>query len=285
MIMEISILGSGYVGQRVGKGLSKLNHKIIFYDVVDKELDNFTEDIEYAIMNSDTSFICVPTPSNADGSIDLRHIKEICRDIGNCLKEKKDYHLIVVKSTVVPFTTEKIVIPIIEKYSDKKVGEDFGVCMNPEFLTEISDTWSKDEEFKRDFANEDRIVIGESDKNAGYKLEKLYSDLDIPIFKVDLEIAEIIKYASNCMLATKISYWNEMYLICKKYNIDSQYVANIVSMDKRIGAYGSVHQLAFGGKCLKKDLKALINFAKDSKLLKAVDEINEEIEKDFGVRE
>lgn len=285
MIMEISVLGSGYVGQRVGKGVNKLNHKVIFYDVMDKELDNFTEDIDYAIKNSGISFICVPTPSNDNGSIDLNYIKEISKEIGKCLKEKEKYHLIVVKSTVIPLTTENVVIPTIEKHSNKKVGKNFGICMEPEFLTEISNTWSNNKEYKRNFANGDRIVIGEFDKKSGRILEELYKDLKIPIFKVDLKTAEMIKYASNCMLATKISYWNEIFLICKKFNVDSQNVADIIAIDKRIGKYGSIHQKAFGGKCLSKDLKALINFAKDSKLLKAVNEINEEIKKDFGARE
>ena len=114
-------------------------------------------------------------------------------------------HVIVVKSTVVPGTTEKVVIPILEKYTGKKAGE-FGICMNPEFLTEISGTWSTDEDTKKDFFTEDRIVIGEYDKKSGDVLEEIYEPLNKPIFRTDLRTAEMIKYASNCMLAAKISY-------------------------------------------------------------------------------
>ena len=161
--------------------------------------------------------------------------------------------------------------------------------MNPEFLTEISGSWSKAEEgTKKDFFTEDRIVIGEYDKRSGDILEELYKPLGKPIFRTDLKTAELIKYASNCMLATKISYWNEIYLICKELGIDSQEVANIVGLDPRIGRYGTVHGKAFGGKCLPKDLKAFISFAekyRNVRLLKAVDDINEEIKEKYGVRE
>ena len=194
----------------------------------------------------------------------------------------------VVKSTVVPETTEKVVIPIIEKYTRKKAGKELGVCMNPEFLTEISLTWSKDTDTKKDFFTEDRIIIGEYDKRSGDVLEDLYKPLNKPIFKTDLRTAELIKYASNCMLATKISYWNEIFLICKELAINSQEVADIVGLDPRIGKYGTVHGKAFGGKCLPKDLKAFVSFVEKYRtvgLLKAVDGINEEMKEKYGIRE
>ena len=284
---RISIIGSGWVGTIIGKGLIELGNEVIFYDVVDKELPEFTKDINYAVRNSSVSFICVPTPTTPKG-IDLSYIKEATENIGKVLSEKSDYHVVVVKSTVVPKTTEDVVIPILEKYSGKKAGEDFGVCMNPEFLTEISGSWSKDKSTKKDFFSEDRIVIGEYDKRSGDVLERIYKPLNSTIFRTDLKTAEMIKYVSNCMLAAKISYWNEIFLICEKLGIDSREIANIVAMDPRIGRYGSVHGKAFGGKCLPKDLKALISFAKEYKepiLLKAVDEINEEMKKKYGVRE
>jgi UDPglucose 6-dehydrogenase len=165
---------------------------------------------------------------------------------------------------------------------------DIGICMNPEFLTEMADTWTKDEGYKKDFFTEDRIVIGEYDKKSGDILESLYNPLNKPIFRTDLKTAELIKYASNCMFATKISYWNEIFLICEKLGIDSQKVADIVGLDPRIGRYGTVHGKAFGGKCLPKDLKAFISFVekyRNVRLLKAVDEINEEMKKKHGVRE
>lgn len=284
---RISIIGSGWVGMAIGKGFAGLDNEIIFYDIVDKALLNFTKDINYAIENSDISFICVPTPTNEDGEIDLSYVKDAAKNIGTILAEKDNYHVIAVKSTVVPGTTEKVVIPILEKYTGKKAGE-FGICMNPEFLTEISGTWSTDEDTKKDFFTEDRIVIGGWDKKSGDVLEEIYEPLNKPIFRTDLRTAEMIKYASNCMLAAKISYWNEIFLICKELGIDSRAIADVVGLDPRIGKYGTLHGKAFGGKCLPKDLKAFVAFAEEyhkAKLLKVVDDINEEMKEKYGVRE
>lgn len=282
--MKISIIGSGFVGTALGKGLIKLGNKVIFYDVVDKNLSNFTNDINYAIQNTDISFICVPTPAREDGRVDLSYIKEASKRIGIALADKQGYHVVVVKSTVLPGTTEVVVASLLERYSRKKAGEDFGICMNPEFLTEISGSWDKNNIYKRDLFSEYRIVIGEYDKKSGDVLKKLYKPLGIPIFRVTPRVAELVKYASNCMLATKISFWNEMFRICKLVGFSSQQVSDIVSMDPRIGKYGSVHGKAFGGACLPKDLKAFAWFSQ-SKLLKVVDDINEEMKEEYGVRE
>ena len=283
---RISIIGAGWVGTAVGRGFIEIGHEVIFHDIVDKDLPNFTKDIGYAVKNTDVSFICVPTPTDERG-IDLSYVEDVSKNIGRVLSEKEDYHVVAVKSTVVPGTTENVVIPIIEKFSGKKAGE-FGVCMNPEFLTEIEHSWTDNESYKKDFFTEDRIVIGEYDSKSGDMLEDIYKPLKKPIFRTDLKTAEMIKYASNCMLATKISYWNEIFMICKEIGVDSQKVADIVALDPRIGRYGTIHGMAFGGKCLPKDLKAFISFAeryREVKLLKAVDEINEEMKRKYGVRE
>jgi len=286
---KISIIGSGWVGTAIGYAFTEIGNEVIFYDVIDKNLPNFTNDITYAIGSSNISFVCVPTPTNDKGEIDLSYIKEASKNIGKEIAKKDVYHLVVVKSTVVPETTEKVVIPILEKYSGKGVRDnDVGVCMNPEFLTEISESWSKDKNYKRDFFTEDRIVIGEYNKKSGDVLEGLYKPLNKPILRTDLKTAEMIKYASNCMLATKISFWNEIFLISKELGVDSQAIADIAGFDPRIGKYGTVHGKAFGGKCLPKDLKAFIDFAEkyqNVRLLKAVDAINEEMKKKYGVRE
>ena len=226
---------------------------------MDKNLPNFTRDINHTVQNTDISFICVPTPTVKD-KIDLHNIKDVTEEIGGALASCEEYHVVVVKSTVVPKTTEDVVIPILSKY--KKVGEEIGVCTNPEFLTQSTRNWTDDAGFARDFFNEDRILIGEYDNKSGDTLAELYKPLNRPIFRTDLKTAEMIKYAANCMLAAKISYWNEIFLVCQKINIDSQVVADIVSLDPRIGKYGSVHGKAFGGACLPKDLKAFISFAK-----------------------
>lgn len=294
--MKISIIGSGWVGENTGKGLITLGHQVIFHDISDirvKELQDeglqATGDLEEAVLEGEASFICVPTP-NIRGEMDLRYIERVSKNLGYCLGKKEGYHLVVVKSTVLPRTTRQVVIPLMERKSNQKVDRDFGVCVNPEFMTEISKTWTKDGEFVLDFFSGNRIVIGEHDEKAGNMLERIYQDMDAPVVRTDLETAEMIKYASNCMLATKISYWNEIYLICKELEVDSEKVANTVAMDPRIGKYGTVHGKAFGGKCLPKDLRALINFSKkrlgqEVKLLQAVKEVNKYIAEKYGVRE
>jgi UDPglucose 6-dehydrogenase len=283
---KISVIGSGFVGESVGKGFMGLGHDVIFYDVVDKNLPNFTKDINSAINGSEISFICVPTPT-LKGGPDLRGITEVMKNTGSALASQQNYHVVVIKSTVIPTTTENILIPILETHSAKKAGE-FGVCMNPEFITEIAHTWASDGKYERQFLTEDRIVIGEYDKKSGDVLEELFKPLNRPLFRVSLQTAEMIKYASNCMLAAKISYWNEIFLICQKLGVNSQAVADIAGIDPRIGQYGTVHGKAFGGKCLPKDLKAFISFAKKYHkpiLLEAVDEINEVMNKEYGIRE
>jgi UDPglucose 6-dehydrogenase len=172
---KISIIGSGWVGTAIGKGFTEIGYKVIFYDVVDKRLPNFTIDINHAIENSNVSFICVPTPTTPEG-IDLSYVIDASKNIGKALANKDSHHLVVVKSTVVPKTTENVVIPVLEKYSEKKAGV-FGVCMNPEFLTEIENSWTAENGYRKDFFTEDRIVIGEYDKKSGDGLEEIYEPL------------------------------------------------------------------------------------------------------------
>lgn len=287
---RISIIGSGVVGETVGRGFRKLGNDVIFYDISkerisqlkDGELDA-TDDIGYAIKNSDVSFISVPTPTT-DGKIDLSYIKSASKSVAHAMKKKNGYHLIVVKSTVVPTTTEKVVKPIIEKVSGKKCGSGFGLCMNPEFLTEIHKSWSNDSEMSKGFFTEDRIVIGEFDKKSGDVLEGLYTPLGIPIIRTDIRTAEMTKYASNCILASRIIPWYDFKPVCEKLGIDVQFVADVVSKDKRIGKYGSVITgRGYRGKCLPKDVKAFINFSKEMgsspKLFETIDSINEKIQK------
>lgn len=292
---RISILGSGTVGVTVGMGLLKLGHQVIFYDVDERRVQMLnssglaaTSEIENTVDASEISLICVPTPVT-DKGMDLGYVKSVVGDLALCLKSKNEYHLVVIKSTVVPTTTEGIVIPLLEKISKKHVGEHVGVCVNPEFLTEIHHTWTNSDKFSRSFFNQDRIVIGEFDKKSGDFLESLYRPLDIPIIRTDLRTAEMIKFACNCALASRISYWNEIFYICQRLGVDSDIVARTAAMDERIGKYGTIHGKAFGGKCLPKDLKAFIKFSEglgyEPKLLKAVEKVNKKIKADRGVRE
>jgi len=294
-VTSISILGSGMVGVTVGKGFLKLGNNVIFYDIDRKKIDelnslgfNATDNIELAVLGSQVSFICVPTPTYRK-KIDLRYVKSVVENIAKSLEKKEAYHLVVVKSTVLPTTTERVVIPILEKHLGRKVGEKVGVCSNPEFLTEIHHSWADDESFSRGFFNEPFVVIGEFDKKSGDVLTRIYRPLKVPIIRTDLRTAEMIKYAFNCALSCRISYWNEIFYICQKLGIDSRVVASTAAMDERIGKYGTVHGKAFGGKCLPKDLRAFINFCQEigyePKLLKAIEEINVKIAAEFGVRE
>ena len=292
---RISIIGSGVVGTAVGMGLKRLRDDVIFYDLDDVRVEellslglNATTGLKSAIHKSDISFLCVPTPTRG-GKMDIGNLKEATEDVARSLKSKGSYHVVVVKSTVLPTTTEKVIVPLLQIHSGKKAGEGIGVCVNPEFLTQVHRSWSDDDSFARDFLREERVVIGELDQKAGDTLEALYKPLNIPIIRTNPNTAEMIKYASNCALASRISYWNEIYYICQRLGIDSSLVARVVGMDKRIGRYGTVHGKAFGGKCLPKDLDAFINFVKElgyqPKLLEAIREINERIKAERGIRE
>jgi UDPglucose 6-dehydrogenase len=276
--MQISVFGSGYVGLVTGVCFSDFGHNIFFVDVDQKKLDlikkgispiyepgldklmkknkknlQTTTDYKFAIKNSEITFICVGTPSKKDGSIDLSYIKKVSENIGNCLKQK-EWHLVVVKSTVVPETTKDFVIPILEKNSGKKAGIDFGVAMNPEFLREGKAV--------QDFLNPDRIVVGTYDEKSKIILQRLYKDFDCTKIFTGLSEAEMIKYASNAFLATKISFINEIGNICKKLGINTHIVAKGMGHDKRIGRAFLDSGVGWGGSCFPKDVEALILKAK-----------------------
>ena len=279
--IRISIIGSGIVGQATGIGFSRKGANTLFYDINRNKLLTLqskgyqeTNKIEYAINTSDIIFVCVPTPT-INNNIDLSIIEECTKEIGRSLEKSEKYVLIVFRSTMPPQTTRTKLIPILEKYSKMKVGVDFGVCMNPEFLREQSPL--------EDFLKPDRIVIGEYDKKAGNLLESLYALLKLPIIRTSLDTAEMIKYASNLFLASKISFFNEIFLICENLGLNAKTVSEAVSMDCRIGKYGIYGGKPFGGMCLPKDLAAFVTYLNtrgfNPKLLKAVAEINDDIEK------
>ena len=279
--LRISIAGTGYVGLCTGVGLASLGHHVICIDVDRKKIDmikrgvppifeegiekkmkdavssgllDATEDYDYAVTNSDMTFIAVGTPS-VNGSIDLFYVKSAARSIGAALRGKTTFHIVVMKSTVVPGTTESIV-SIIEKESAKKYGQDFGVCVNPEFLREGRAL--------HDFMNPDRIVIGTGDKKSLAQMEDLYKDFGAPIVRTNLMTAEMIKYASNAFLASKISFINELGNLCKKLGLDTYKVAEGMGYDKRIGRQFLDAGIGFGGSCFRKDAEAIIQKAKSS---------------------
>ncbi len=258
-----------------------LGNEIIFHDIDKKKLATLkgrgyrvTRDILEAIKDSSVSFVCVPTPT-VNGKVDLSYVKRATIDVAQSLREKEEYHVVVFRSTVLPSTTSAISIPLLEKHSKKIAGEDFGVCTNPEFLRQATAI--------QDFLDPHRIVIGELDKRSGDLLEKLYTPFEIPIVRTGLVTAEMIKYVSNCFLATKISFFNEISIICKRLGLEPHFISEVVSLDPRIGEYGIYGGRPFEGNCLPKDLQAFISFVEEKKLnpkiLTATLHINEEIAK------
>jgi UDPglucose 6-dehydrogenase len=297
MSMRISIIGTGYVGTVTGACFAHLGNEVVCVDVDPKRVESInrgippiyeegleellrehagrnlraTLDYDYAIGNSDISFICVPTPTDENGRIDLRFVREASRSIGERLKAKDSYHVVVVKSTVVPQTTRQVVTPIIEEASGRKAGRDFGVGMNPEFLREGKAV--------HDFMHPDRIVIGGDDEKALGIIKSLYTGYKCPILEVDTKTAEMIKYVSNAFLATKISFSNEVGNICKRLGIDTYKVMEGVGLDARISPHFLNSGLGFGGSCFPKDVKALIGKASEVDyepiLLKTVLKVND----------
>ena len=294
--MRISVIGIGYVGTVSAVCFAELGHSVICVDIDTSKIEQInagippiyeeglpellkkhagnnlcaTSDYYFAVMNSDVSFICVGTPSDTSGKINLDIVKAASSSLGDSIKNKKDYHVIVVKSTVVPETTENVVLPIIEKHSGKHPG-DFGIAMNPEFLREGKAVY--------DFMHPDKIVVGSLDKKAGEIVASLYKDLKCEITRTNPRTAEMIKYANNAFLATKISFANELGNICKGLGIDTYEVMKAIGKDFRIGQYFLNSGAGFGGSCFPKDVKALINKASESGyeplLLRSVMEINE----------
>ena len=298
MSTKISVIGSGYVGLITGMGFVKLGNRVSFIDVDASKIEQInnakppiyeegleelmrefedkyhsTSDYVETIKNSEITFISVGTPSNEDYSIDLTFVKKAAEELGNALKEKNEFHIVVVKSTVIPGTTEDVVKPILEKYSGKTAFHDFGLAMNPEFLREGLAL--------NDFLNPDRIVIGinKDDEETKSSLESIYAPFNVPKLFVDLKTAEMIKYTSNAFLATKISFSNEIGNICKKLGIDTYNVFEGVGLDHRISPSFFRAGAGFGGSCFPKDVKALIKQSEDigeeAEILKAAFNINE----------
>ncbi len=232
-----------------------------------------TTNLKSAVMDSEITFICVGTPSKTDGSFDSTYVDKASEDLAKTLSEKRTYHTVVFKSTLLPGTTYEKLIPLLEKHSGKKAGKDFGVATNPEFLREGIAL--------EDVMNPDRIIIGSLDQKSSESVEKLYSDFKSPIIKTDITTAEMIKYSSNAFLATKISFINEIGNICKRKGVNVYDVAKGMGLDHRIAPYFLDAGLGWGGSCFPKDIKALIYEAKsigyEPVLLDAALEVNKKL--------
>ncbi|MBO0722348.1 MAG: UDP-glucose/GDP-mannose dehydrogenase family protein [Blastocatellia bacterium] len=285
--MKLSIFGLGYVGCVSAACFAKAGHQVIGVDVNQLKVDlinggrspvvepgvqeliseavekgwlRATIDPEAAVTESDISLVCVGTPSNHNGSLDLSYIKDVCRQIGAALEAKHNYHLIAIRSTMLPGTIAETVIPALEANSKKRVDRDFGVAINPEFLREGTSI--------QDFNNPPFTLIGADDDDAAEPLRKLYGQLNAPILTVGVREAEMVKYTCNCFHALKVTFANEIGIICKALGVDSHRVMDVFCQDAKLNlsSYYLKPGFAFGGSCLPKDLRALTHKAKERDL-------------------
>jgi len=293
--MKVCIIGCGFVGLATGVTIAHLGHRVRLIEKDDLKLASIekgqapfnepdissmlskglrnrrisaSNDVIEAVKASSFIFIAVQTPPMKSGSPNLTFIKESAKEIGEGLSKGK---IVIGKSTVLPGTTETVVAPILENVSGLRAGKDFGIAMNPEFLAEGT--------AMNDSLNPSRIVVGSTNRKTATEVMKLYEKIDAPKILTDIRTAEMIKYASNCFLATKISYTNEIANLCERFEVDIAEVIYAVGLDPRIGGQFLRAGLGFGGSCLPKDLSALISSAESigykPELLRAVRKINE----------
>jgi len=284
---RIAIIGAGVVGRATGKGFSELGHDVVFADTDPDVVQTLRQEGHHAIdpdalmkAQPSISMICVPTPNTRDGRQNLASLEAALCAIGPLLCSG-GYHLVVIRSTVLPTVTENLVIPALEAWARGKAGRDFGVCMNPEFLREAS--------AEDDFLKPWIVVIGELDRRSGDLLEGLYRPLcqrsHAPIFRTDLRTAEMMKYAHNLFNATKISFANEMWLVSRELDIDGNQVMALVAQSAEgmwNPRYGIRGGFPYGGSCLPKDIDAFANLVRDlgwyTPLLEAAIHVNRRTE-------
>jgi GDP-mannose 6-dehydrogenase len=281
--MKLSVFGIGYVGCVSAACFAKEGHDVISVDanpvkveiinsgkspIVEADIDQFigkmvrkgrlravTDAIE-AVRGSEMSLVCVGTPSHPNGSLDLSHIERVCTEIGAGVQAKRERHTVVIRSTMLPGAMEDVVVPALESGSGKKVGRDFGIAINPEFLREGTSL--------KDFYAPPFTLIGAEEEDA-MLVRRLYQNVHAPIFVMGIAAAVMVKYACNCFHALKVSFGNEIGNICKALSIDSHEVMDVFCQDTKLNLspYYLRPGFAFGGSCLPKDLRAITYKAKE----------------------
>ncbi|MCD2205016.1 UDP-glucose 6-dehydrogenase AglM [Halobacterium sp. KA-6] len=302
--MNVSIVGSGYVGTTVAACFADLGHSVVNVDIDQGVVDTIndgrapiheeglpelvadhagedgtgrleaTTDYD-AVRDTHVTFLCLPTPQNDDGSIDLSIMEAGAEQLGRTLAGKDEWHTVVVKSTVVPGSTEDVITPILAKESGQTPGEEFGVGMNPEFLREGTAV--------ADFRDPDKVVLGADDDRALEDMHAVFDPLvghaDAPVVETDTRTAEMIKYANNGFLAAKVSLINDIGNICKEYDIDAYDVADAIGLDDRISEHFLRSGVGWGGSCFPKDTAAIRAAARkagyEPLMLDAATEVND----------
>lgn len=282
--MRVAVFGLGYVGCVSAACLARDGHHVIGVDVVAQKVDavaggrspviepgldelvremvragrlRATSDSRMAVHQSEVSLICVGTPGNGNGSLNLRFIQNVCRQIGAALATHDSYHVVVVRSTVLPGTVQDVLIPLLERESGRVAGKDFGVCMNPEFLREGTAL--------QDYYAPSHVIIGELDQTSGDRVAFLYRAVDAQVRRTSIHTAEMLKYVNNAFHAVKVVFANEVGAMCKAHGIDGQELMELFCEDWRLNISPAYLKpgFAFGGSCLPKDLRALLYRAKD----------------------
>lgn len=280
---RVSVFGLGYVGSVSGACLAKMGHSVIGVDanpskvaminqglppVIETGLSELLETVTQsgafrateswndAIVTSEVALVCVGTPSSQNGSLSTDLVKRVCEQIGAGLAAKDQYCVIAIRSTVLPGTVERVLIPVLEARSGRTAGRDFGVCMVPEFLREGTSV--------EDFFHPSRTLIGELDCRSGDALAALFAGIEAPLIRTNIRVAESVKYADNAFHALKVAFSNEIGNICKAAGCDSHEVMRIFCTDSKLNLspYYLKPGFAFGGSCLPKDLRALTYHAR-----------------------
>jgi GDP-mannose 6-dehydrogenase len=283
--MRVSVFGLGYVGSVSAASFAADGHDVVGVDVnpakvesldggrspiVEPGLDDLirsgveagrlraTIDAVEAVQATDLSLLCVGTPSRRNGSLDLSYLERVCEQIGDALREKPSYHVVVVRSTVLPGTTHDVVIPALERRSSKTFGEGFGVSVNPEFLREGTAL--------ADFRKPPLTLVGHNHAADATGTTALYRNIDAPLVTTGIRVAEMMKYTSNTWHALKVCFANEVGNLCKRLGVDSHEVMNIFCQDDKLNlsSYYLKPGFAFGGSCLPKDVRALQYRAKEA---------------------